>query len=303
MDKIKLLCTGSCGFILSNFLRKTVYEKKPYNLISLDRINDTLNSMYWNKNHTFYISDVRDPHIINNIFNIEKPDIVIHSAGSSDFSDFNLATTSNLNGTNTIIESCIKHNIKKIIYISSTEIYDENFNSNLDENSNLNPKNLYASMKLSSEIMIKSSKIDYNILRFSNNYGPRQQKNEIIPFTINKILNNEAVSLQDYSNNKKEWTHVYDSCSAIFTVLDNWKSNEVYNVCSNQEYSERYVVSFIKNMLNNPEFYEKTSDLDNKIFINTNKIRSLGWKPSLKFKDGLSQTIDWFLSNKWHLKF
>ena len=302
MDKKKILCTGSCGFIIGNFIRKSIYEKHPYQLISIDRVNTNINSMYWNKNHTFYISDVRDQHIINNIFEIEKPDIVIHCAEISDFNDFHLATTTNLIGTKTIIDCSIKHNINKIIYLSSTNLYDFNFNGLLDENAPINPKNLFDSIKLSSEIMIKNSGLDYNILRVNNNYGPRQKKDEIIPYIIKSLYENKNLSLELFSNEKIERTHVYDTCSAIFSVLNNWKNNEIYNICSNQEYSDRYIASFIKGFMVEPQFYQKDKDLDNKISINTNKIRSIGWKPSLKFKDGLNQTVDWFINNHWFFK-
>ena len=127
MTRLKILCTGTCGFILGNFIRKVIYEKQPYNFVSIDRVNsNAINSMYWNKNHTFHVADIRDQHIIDTIFQFEKPDIVIHGAAETfvDYSlnDPNSFVTSNVLGTQVIINACIKYDVKKLIYIRSNAI-------------------------------------------------------------------------------------------------------------------------------------------------------------------------------------
>ena len=125
-DRKKILVTGSCGFIFSNFVRKAVYDKQPYQLISLDRVNLNTNSMYWNKNHTFHIADIRDQHVIDKIFEFEKPDIVIHGAAESfvdsSLTDPNSFVTSNVLGTQVIINACVKSKVKKLIYIYYSNI-------------------------------------------------------------------------------------------------------------------------------------------------------------------------------------
>src|SRR5271157_1108837 len=123
----KILITGSCGFILGNFVRKIVYDQKPYGIVSVDRVTaNALNSMYWNKNHTIYPADIRDEHIMDVIFQREQPDIVIHGAAETfvdtSLKDPNSFITSNVLGTQVIINVCLKHKVERLIY---TSCYDE----------------------------------------------------------------------------------------------------------------------------------------------------------------------------------
>src|SRR5271170_5087017 len=126
----KILVTGSCGFILSNFIRKIIYDKHPYEVVSIDRVNsDSTNSMYWNKNHTFHIADICDQHVIDTIFKFEQPDIVIHGAAQTSVDrslwEPNAYVTANVLGTQTIINACQDHKVKRLIYISTDGVYGE----------------------------------------------------------------------------------------------------------------------------------------------------------------------------------
>src|SRR5579885_2072185 len=159
MTNKKVLVTGSCGFIFGNFLRKVVYEKQPYQLVSVDRVSsNTINSMYFNKNHTFHVADLRDQHIIDTIFQFEKPDIVIHGAAEtfvdSSLSDPNSFVTSNVLGTQVVINACVKHKVEKLIYVSTDEVYGQ-LTSESDppwaEDAPLNPRNPYSATKAAGE--------------------------------------------------------------------------------------------------------------------------------------------------------
>src|SRR5579871_2976903 len=130
----KILVTGSCGFIFSNYIRKAIYDQKKGVdrdvFISIDRVTaNNLNSMYWNKNHTFYPADIRDNHVIDVIFQREQPDLVIHGAAEtfvdSSLSDPNSFITSNVLGTQVIINACLKHKVKKLVYVSTDEVYGQ----------------------------------------------------------------------------------------------------------------------------------------------------------------------------------
>lgn len=319
-DKKKLLCTGSCGFILSNLLRKAVYEKQPYTLVSVDCVNlHSINSMYWNKNHIFHIADIRDQHIIDTIFQFEKPDIVIHGAAETfvdtSLTDPNSFVTSNVLGTQVIINACLKHKVEKLVYVSTDEVYGQLTSENdisWTEESSLNPRNPYAATKAAGELLVKAANqsfgLKYNITRSSNNYGPRQATEKLIPKTIKCILENKKIPIYGQGLQIRDWTHVYDNCAALFHVVNNGKDNETYNISSNQEFNNIEVVQKICNIME--KGYSLINHIDDprgsghdfRYSVDSSKIRKLGWKPQFKFKEGISQCVNWYLLNQWILK-
>jgi dTDP-glucose 4,6-dehydratase len=319
MSKKKILITGSCGFILGSLVRKIVYEKHPYNVISMDRVNfNTINSMYWNENHTFHVADIRDQHIVDVIFQFEKPDIVVHGAAEtfvdSSLSDPNSFVTSNVLGNQVIIIACVKHNVKKLLYISTDEVYGQLTSENdmpWTEESPLNPRNPYSATKAAGEMLVKAAHesygLTYNITRSSNNYGPRQTPEKLIPKTIKCILNNEKIPVYGQGLQIRDWTHVYDNCSAILSILEKGKDNEVYNISANQELPNIEVIQKICNTMNKghdliSHIKDPRKGHDFRYSIDTTKIQQLGWKPSFKFKDGIIETVEWYTTNKWFLK-
>ena len=318
-EKKKILVTGSCGFIFGNFLRKAVYEKQPYHLVSVDRVNhNSINSMYWNKNHTFYLADIRDQHILDNIFQFEKPDIVVHGAAET-FVDTSLTqpnsfVTSNVLGTQVVINACVKHKVEKLVYISTDEVYGQLTNENeksWTEEALLNPRNPYSATKAAGELLVKAAYesfgLKYNITRSSNNYGPRQTPEKLIPKAIKCIFENKKIPIYGQGSQIRDWTHVYDNCSGIFTVLNWGKDNETYNISSSQEFTNLEVIQHICNVLN------KGHDLisfcedprkghDFRYSIDSSKLKNLGWNPNFKFREGIAHTVDWYNSNTWFLK-
>jgi dTDP-glucose 4,6-dehydratase len=317
-DKKKLLVTGSCGFIFGNFLRQAVYEKRPYQLISLDRVNaNSMNSMYWNKNHTFHIADIRDHHVIDTIFQLEKPEIVVHGAAET-FVDYSLTdpnsfVTSNILGTQNIINACVKHKAK-LVYISTDEVYGQltsESDQSWTENDVLNPRNPYSATKAAGELLVKAAHesfgLTYNITRSSNNYGPRQTTEKLIPKIIKCILEDKPIPIYGQGLQIRDWTHVHDNCGGIFTMLQNGKDNETYNISSNQESTNIEIVNHIcnvvgkgHNLINFIEDPRKSHDF--RYSVDTSKIRNLGWKPNFKFKEGIVGTVQWYLNNQWFFR-
>lgn len=318
-DRKKILVTGSCGFIFSNFVRKAVYDKQPYQLISLDRVSlNTINSMYWNKNHTFHVADIRDQHVIDTIFKFEKPDVVIHGAAESfvdsSLLDPNSFVTSNVLGTQVIINACVKHKIDKLIYISTDEVYgqltDESSES-WKEDAPLNPRNPYSATKAAGELLVKAAHesfgLKYNITRSSNNYGPRQFPEKLLPKTIKCILENKPIPIYGQGQQIRDWTHVYDNCSALFSIINSGKDNETYNISANQEFTNIEVIQEVCNVMGKGHdlisFVEDPrKSHDFRYSVDTTKLKNLGWKATTKFKDGIVDTVQWYLSNQWFIK-
>ncbi len=320
MNKKKILVTGSCGFIIGNLIRKTIYEKQPYQLVSVDKVStNALNSMYWNKNHTFHIADIRDQHIIDVIFQFEKPDIVIHGAAEThadvSLNDPNALVTSNILGTQVIINACVKHKVDKLIYTSTDGVYGhltDEIEPSWTENLSMNPRNIYTATKATGELLVKaayqSHGLKYNITRSSNNYGPRQTPDKLVPKTIKSILHNNKIPIYGQGLQIRNWTHVFDNCAAILTILNKGEDNQIYNVSANQEFTNIEVVQHICNALGKGhDLIDHVADPygighDFRYSVDSTKIRSLGWEPKFKFKDGIISTVEWFQANQWFIK-
>jgi dTDP-glucose 4,6-dehydratase len=311
MDKKKILFTGSCGFIVGNLLRKMVYDKEPYQLISLDRVSDQMaNLLFWNKNHTFHVADIRDSHIIDAIFQFETPQMVIHGAAET-INQKNFIT-SNVLGTQIIVDACLKHKVEKLIYLSADEVYgpaqpDQYFL----ETDHANPITDYAISKHAGELLIKAASLKhgliYNIVRLSNGYGRLQGANNFIPGTIKSVLQNTGFSILGDERRLKTWTHVFDLCLGIQTVLRHGQDNQTYNVSSNQEFTQLEIAQKICNALGRGHNLinfgsEQFDHLNFECRINSEKIKKIGWESEQKLKDGVIETVEWYNKNQWFLK-
>jgi dTDP-glucose 4,6-dehydratase len=320
----KILITGPAGFIGSQFVRQIVYgqkKDKQHTFAGVDRVNSNAeHAKYINKNYAFYPADIRDQHIMDIIFQFEKPHYVIHMAAESavdkSLTDPNAFITSNVLGTQIIINCCVKYGVKKLVYISSDEIYGQLTSENdpsWTEDAVPNPRNPYSASKLCGELLVKASQVShgltYNITRSSNNYGPRQMPDKLIPRAIKCILEGKNVPVYGQGQEIRDWTFVGDNCSAIMTVLENGAPNEIYNISANQEFSNIEVIHEIcKYMGKTPEPIQFVADPrgnahDFRYSVDASKIKALGWKPNASFKKDLGPVcIDWFLDNRWFLQ-
>lgn len=301
MNKKKILITGSCGFIFSNFIRHLLYESKNYTIVSLDNISDlkNLHNIYSNKSHSFYVGDITDKHFVNCVFELEKPDFVIN--GANEKFDNKKIISSNVYGTQNLLEASNKYNIEKFICVSSDQVYG--FGSMIKEDDKLNPLNLFSASKASSEILTQSisKNVNYNIVRLCNVFGQRQLNSKFIPITIRNILNNEKTLIYDKGKNTRTWMYILDACSAILYVLENGKEKEIYNISSNWEFSNIEIFNEICNSLELGHDLIEFKD-SNSVIERTscgNKLRDLGWSPQWKFKDSLKYTAKWYNNNQW----
>src|SRR5574338_190801 len=256
----KVLLTGTCGFIFSNFIRRAIHEKQPYNFVSVDKVSGNANALYFHKNHTFHLADIRDQHIIDKIFQFEQPDIVIHGAAESfvdySLSDPNSFVTSNVLGTQVVVNACGKHGVERLIYISTDEVYGQLTGESdpaWTEDAPLDPRNPYSASKAAGELMVKAAHqsygLIYNITRSSNNYGPRQTPEKLIPKAIKCVVEGQKIPIYGKGLLIRDWTHVFDNCDALVTVLNSGKPNEVYNISANQEFPNIEVIQKICNAM------------------------------------------------------
>lgn len=313
--KSKVLLTGSLGFIASSLIRKSAYEKNDYLFAGIDKACDAkqLNNIYNGKIITNnYLADINDQHIVNNIFQLEKPDIVIHGATYQPVSDHIEETKkcvdTNIIGTQILLEACKQHQVKKIIYLSSDNLYtatETDHPRNCEHNA-LDPKNLLQVSQLAAEKLIINSGVNYNILRVSNTYGPRQTLQYLVPKTLSNILNNQKIVVDGDGSYTSDWTHVFDVSSAILTVLKSEISNQFINVTSKQECSQIELIQFICNAVKKGHelIYCDSSKKVNhsRCAADNSKLINLGWKPNFKLRQGIQETCDWYNLNQYYLK-
>jgi dTDP-glucose 4,6-dehydratase len=320
MSKKKVLVTGALGFIFSNFIRKAVYEKQPYSFITLDKavLPGALNNTYVNKSlSNNYIADITDEHIINRIFELEQPDIIIHGAAETfvdySLSDPNKFIKSNVLGTQVLLNASMKYGVEKFIYVSTDEVYGHLENDSAPswtEDAVLNPRNPYSASKAAGELLVKAASqshgLIYNITRSSNNYGPRQTAEKLIPKVIKCIQSGEKIPVYGQGAQIRDWTHVFDNCAGVLAVLNKGEPNEVYNIAANQEFTNIEVVNMICNVMSKGHdlisFVKDRPGHDFRYSIDASKIKKLGWSTQYKFKDGLAETVDWYTSNQWFLR-
>ena len=315
----KILSLGTGGFVLSNFIRKAVKEKEPYEFIGIDKITNTsaLNTVLSNQNNRFYMAEAGNSHILNNILDFEQPEVCIFGAENTSIQDSISNTkefmSNSINGLQSVIDACIKFNVK-LVYLSTDSVYGQlnsESEASFNEVSLLNPNNPFAISKVTNELLIQSASkthgLKYNIIRSCNNYGPRQHKNKFIPNTIKCILNNEKIPIYGKGDNIRSWIHVQDHCSAILKILKDGKDNEIYNVSDSQEFSNLEVVYEICKIMEKGteliSFVEDKQLHDFRYSIDNKKLKELGWEPEFKFKkSGLQHTILWMKNNAWWLR-
>ena len=302
----RLMITGSGGFLMGNFIRQVFRSKLPYTISSIDRVRDShiMHNIYVNTDHSFYIADVRDAHTLHVIFEKERPDIVVHGAAES--KDEDSMISSNIAGTQNIINECLKIDAK-LIYISDNKVYGEFKSENdkpYEESDVPDPRGIFAATKAAGELLVKASDLHYNIVRLSDNYGPWQMATNLVPRIINCILNDRDIDIKGIGAYTREWTHVFDTCSALFTIIDNGADKEIYNVTSKQEFSNLEVVQLVCNAIGKGHELIKhvESSFSHRLPMTNDKIKALGWAPQLKFRDGIDQTCQWYLNNKYVLE-
>ena len=315
----KILITGSCGFVMSNFIRKALHDKLDYVFASIDKVKNPsgIHNVYANKEHTFYIGNILDEHFLDIIFSLEKPDIVIHAAAevpaNEEVQDLSLFVNSNILGTANIVRACVKSNVERLVYLSSYEVYgslDAQRREGFKEEDTLCPVSSYAASKASGELILQSaffeSGLRYNILRSCNLFGPRQTSDNFIPSLLKNILEEKKVSIYNGGSTQREWLYVGDFCNALISILNTGNSNEIYNISAGYEFSDIEMFHEVCGYLQKGYDYLKIIERENNsIFryaVDSSKLKDIGWMPSKKYKDSIAFSINWYLKNKWYIR-
>lgn len=317
--KKNILVTGGAGFIGSNFIIYILKRYQQYKVVNIDKLTyaanlKNLDEVKTNPNYKFIKGDIADENFIKNIFEKEKFDIVINFAAESHVDnsilDPKIFMITNIIGTQVLLDACKKYKVGRFHQVSTDEVYGDLELGNKEllftENSHINPSSPYSASKASADLLVKSYYRTYNlpvtISRCSNNYGPHQFKEKLIPIIIDKAIKNNKIPLYGNGLNIRDWIHVYDHCSAIDKIIHNGKIGEIYNVGARNEMSNIDIVELILKELNKPqaliEYVKDRPGHDLRYAIDSSKIeKELNWKSEYDFKTGIVETIKWYLEN------
>ena len=309
---MKILVTGGLGFIGSNFVLNLLKNHTKYEIINLDAgfygsnpLN--LSELEHSEKYEFVSGNICDGHLVDKL--VLDCDIVVTFAAES-FVDRSIANAkpfleSNIDGVYTLLESIKKHK-KKFLQVSTDEVFGSLEKDSATENFPFNPSSPYAATKACAEMLVNSYHITYGcdtlITRCTNNYGPRQFPEKLIPKIILLAEKNKKIPVYGNGKNLRDWLHVNDHCKAINLVLEHGKSGESYNISSNKEFNNitiiKKILSIMKKSENLIEFVEDRPGHDFRYSMNSSKIRrELNWKEEIEFDIGLEDTISWYLEN------
>jgi len=317
---LTVLITGGMGFIGSNFVRYLLKMNPDFRIINIDKLTYAGNpenlkdiENKYPKKYKFYKADICDFTTIDNVVNKETIDYIINFAAEShvdrSIDNPTIFSDTNIFGTQTLLNVAKKNKIKKYLQISTDEVYGSlNFGDPpFSEKTPLSPNSPYSASKASADLLVyayyKTYNLPINITRCSNNYGPYQFPEKLIPLMLNNALNDKNLPVYGEGINIRDWIYVKDHCAAILKVLLEGKAGEIYNIGGDSEVKNIDLVKKLLNLLNKPEslitFVKDRLGHDLRYAINHDKItKQLNWKPIVKFQDGLKVTVKWYSDNK-----
>jgi dTDP-glucose 4,6-dehydratase len=317
-----VLITGGAGFIGSNFILY-ISEKYPdYKIINLDALTyagnlDNLKTVEGNPNYTFIKGDICDPVLVEKIFSAHNPGFVVNFAAEShvdrSISDPQIFLKTNIMGTQVLLDACRKFwkdgqiKANKYLQVSTDEVYGSlGAEGYFTETTPLSPNSPYSASKASADMFVRAYHetfgLNVNITRCSNNYGPYQFPEKLIPLMISNALEDKELPVYGDGMNIRDWLYVEDHCRAIDLVLHNGRSGEVYNVGGHNEKANVEIVKLILKELGKSEnlikYVKDRPGHDRRYAIEAGKIKSeLGWEPTVMFDEGILRTIRWYLDN------
>lgn len=314
-----VLVTGGAGFIGSCFIRHILKKYPESKVINLDALTycgnlENLKDVENNPNYQFIRGNICDKKLVRNI--IKGCNYVVNFAAESHVDNSikrpEIFVETNVMGTLNLLQASIESDIERYLQVSTDEVYGTLGETGyFYETSPIQPNSPYSASKASADLLVRAYHETYGlpvlITRCSNNYGPYQYPEKLIPFFISKLLNGEKVPVYGDGMNVRDWLYVYDHCEAIDRVLHSGKIGDVYNIGGHNEKTNLEITKLILDAMgkdeNSIEFVEDRLGHDKRYAISNNKITSqLDWQPSVTFEEGIKLTIDWYLNNQDWIK-
>ena len=317
---MKILVTGAAGFIGSNFMYYELDKHPEDEYVALDLLTyagnlKNLDGIKDRPNYKFVRMDIRDRENIYKLFEEEKFDLVVNFAAEShvdrSIKDPEVFLRTNIIGTEVLMDACLKYGVERYHQVSTDEVYGDLPLDRPDlfftEETPLHTSSPYSSSKASADLLVNAYHRTYGlkttISRCSNNYGPYQFPEKMIPLMINNARHDKSLPVYGDGLNVRDWLHVYDHCSGIDLVMRKGAIGEVYNIGGHNERHNIEVVKTILKTLDKPEtlitYVSDRKGHDLRYAIDPTKIETkLGWKPKYNFESGIKETIEWYMNNQ-----
>jgi dTDP-glucose 4,6-dehydratase len=314
MSKKTIMVTGGAGFIGSNFIRYMLQKDDNYRIINFDTLTyagnpENLANIEDNDCYSFYKGDITVAHDVDSI--MRQADYVVHFAAEShvdrSIEGPEVFVNTNVLGTQVLLESARKFQVSRFLHVSTDEVYgtlgDTGF---FTEKTPLAPNSPYSASKAGSDLLVRAYFETFGlpvvITRCSNNYGPYQFPEKLIPLMISNAQADKSLPVYGDGMNVRDWLYVDDHCSAIDRVLHDGTCGEVYNIGGSNEWHNIDIVKLILKELGKPEsliaFVEDRLGHDRRYAIDASKIKNeLGWEPSIQFPEGIRKTIQWYIAH------
>lgn len=312
-----ILVTGGAGFIGSNFVRMVLDEHPEVRVVNFDLLTyagnlENLAGYMDRPNHIFVKGDICDADLVKRTLHEYDVDVIINFAAEShvdrSLMDPGIFVKTNVQGTLTLLKAALEKNVQRFIQISTDEVYGSlGPTGYFTEQTPLSPNSPYSASKAAADMLVRafghSWGLPYNITRCSNNYGPYQFPEKMIPLMINNALHDKELPVYGDGLHIRDWLYVYDHCTAIWAVMTKAAPGTIYNIGGNNEKTNLSVVELILERLGKPKslirHVKDRPGHDRRYAIDSSKIMSeLGWKPSVCFEEGIQRTIDWYLANR-----
>ncbi len=316
---MKILITGGSGFIGSNFIRYMLETHPDDVVVNLDKLTyagnpDNLIDIENNPNYYFIRGDICDPVIVDNIMQEHQIDYIVHFAAENHANrsiiDGSAFVRTNVLGTYILLNSAFQHSIKKFIHVSTDKVYGSIMKGLFKETDILNSSSPYSSSKAGSDLLARSYYITHNlpviITRCTNNFGPYQYHEKLIPLFITNLLEDKRVPVYGTGNNLRDWIFVLDHCHAIDIILKSGNAGEIYNIGGGAERTNLEIAQNILKKLGKDdtiiEYVKDRPGHDLRYPLDCSKLKDIGWVPEYNFEEALDKTITWYVDNEWWWK-
>ena len=312
-----VLVTGGAGFIGSNFVRYLRRERPRLTVVNLDKLTyagnlESLADLKEDPHHVFVQGDIADARLVDELLRRHQAEAIVNLAAESHVDRSILGpgifVETNVSGTQVLLDSALRGGVKRFVQVSTDEVYGSlGAHGRFSEASSLRPSSPYSASKAAADLLAvayhRTFGLDVVVTRCSNNYGPYQFPEKLIPLMIANALEDAKLPVYGDGLHVRDWIHVEDHCAALLAALERGRPGEVYNVGSDNEWPNLQIVRQLLRILDKPEsLIEHVKDRpghDRRYAIDARKARNeLGWAPRIAFADGLERTVRWYVANR-----
>jgi len=307
-----ILVTGGAGFIGSNFVRYML-KKYDYRIIVLDALTyagnrENLQDLEGDPRFLFYHGDIGDEQVVDNL--MSNVDAVVNFAAEThvdrSIHEAGAFINTDVRGTFVLLEAAKKYGIERFLHISTDEVYGSIDDGSFKEDDPLMPNSPYSASKAGGDLLVRSYHKTYGvptlITRSSNNYGPFQYPEKLIPLFVTNAIDDKQLPLYGDGKNVRDWLYVEDNCAGVDAVLHNGRPGEIYNIGAGNEEENIFITTTILKLLKKPDslikYVQDRPGHDRRYSVDISKTEALGWKPTTPLAEGLEKTVKWYVENE-----